>query len=77
MKFIPRRRTEQDSNGVTITYDYVTSEDIVTRHGPEFATQFEKFAVNLPRVSINNKTGYYYEDYKKIAYSTDMFLNNG
>jgi hypothetical protein len=77
MKFVPRRRTEYDNSGIMTTYDYVTSADILARHGQIFATQFESFATGLPQVSADGRIGYYYEDYKKIAYRTDMFLGNG
>lgn len=77
MKFVPRRRTEYDNNGVMTTYDYVTSEDVLARHGQKFAIQFEKFATRLPQLSADGKLAYYYEDYKNIAYRTDMFLSNG
>lgn len=77
MKFVPRRRTEYDNNGVMTTYDYVTSADILARHGQTFTTQFMSFATGLPQLSADGKVGYYYEDYKKMAYRTDMFLSNG
>jgi len=75
MKFCPKRTvTFKGLNGVDTTSHFITEDDIKTFHGSEFFNQWLNFSNIIKKNFFDNTEGYYYEDYKFIAYRTELFL---
>lgn len=76
MKFCPRRTTTFKGVGdVDTTSHFITEQDIKNFHGSEFYNQWLGFSSSIKKTLFNGIEGYYYEDYKFIAYRTELFLS--
>jgi hypothetical protein len=76
MKFCkPRTHTYEGLNGKETEVQYVTFNDVESRHGSEFSQQWKEFIQDKPTFDLNNDICFYYVDYKECTYRTNSYLN--
>jgi len=77
MKFCKRYTVEYSGlSGIPTTSHLISLEDILNFHGKEFADRWKEFASNTKTTIFKDKEYYYFSDYKRIAITTDMWLNS-
>lgn len=77
MKFCKRYCVEYIGlSGIPTTSHLISFDDIKSFHGVEFANKWKEFAVNCKTTTFKNIEYYYFSDYKRVAITTDMWLNS-
>jgi hypothetical protein len=79
MKFCPKKTFEYVGvNSVPSSSLYTTESDIISFHGKEFFNQWKVFMDKrkIKKIKFGNDEGYYYFDYRDVAYTTKQFLDS-
>lgn len=77
MKFCNKKVfTYSGINSIPTSTHYVTEEEISKVHGNVFLEQFKYFLdkKNIKSSKFGEDEGYYYYDYKELAYSVQQYL---
>jgi hypothetical protein len=76
MKYCSRRTySYKGLSGAETTSHYVEEDDVLAFHGEQFTLQWLNFIKFYPKLKIDSKEVFYYDDYKFIALRTAQYLD--